>query len=145
MCRAHGVENVRRLPGQPWLSVNDFSMRNKCCKILSFPVSSHLCWARNRHHVHSSGGRRRRTTGTRHIWVIVMLLFPLRRVKIPLWATEEGRRGAGKAGYTCFSVCKKSRVVIWRETRDIGGHRLLLSYPSVPVAGSVCAVLPTST
>lgn len=82
------------LPGQPWLSVKVSSMWNKCSRILSFPVSSHLCTARSRHRVHSSGGRRRRTTGTRHIWVIVMLLFPLRRLKRSSLVPEEGRCGA---------------------------------------------------
>lgn len=123
------------LPGQPWLSVKDFSMWNKCCRILSFPVSSHLCVARSRHRVHSSGGRRRRTTGTRHIWVIVMLLWPLRRVEKSSLVTEEGR---WETGYTCVSVRKKSRVVSWKGKRDIASW-----CPNGRC--SVCAVIPTST
>lgn len=131
------------LPGQPWLSVKDFSVWNKCCGILSFPASSHLCVARSRHRVHSSGGRRRRTTGTRHIWVIVMLLWPLRRGEKSSLVTEEGRRGAARGdaretGYTCVSVRKESRVVAWKGKRDIASW-----CPNGRC--SVCAVLPTST
>lgn len=103
------------LPGQPWLSVKVSSMWNKCYRILSVPVSSHVCSVRSRHRVHSSGGRRRRATGTRHIWVIVMLLFPLRRFKEIPFGDRRGTVRRTKAGYTCASVCKKSRVVLWRE------------------------------